>query len=685
MRYYTQVSNKTLQSIQSNEWLETNILGDYASSTLSFKNTRKYHGLLIANLHQPAGRYVLVSCLEDSVITDDSTYELSSREHSDIVYPDGLRNLLSTGITYCPQSIYKLDTLQLSREVMLLERQHTTLVRYTLYGDMQKQHTLKIKPLLAFRNIHQLSYANETLCEKVQTIQNGFSLTPYESLPTLFVQAFDPYIFTYMPTWYYAVEYPIERSRGYPYSEDLFTPGEIQIKLQPYTPIIISFSTTYLDVDENPIILWNNEVLRHQQLNSSTPSVSITLHNAGEQLFAKDSNNYTQVVAGYHWFDSWGRDTCISLPGLSFCANQVALGKDVLITAKKFMHNGMIPNIFGENLETHAFNSIDTSLWYIWTLQQLMLLIPHQENWMYEHCWSAIKSIIEAYRNPTISGCYIDTSGLISVGTPMTQLTWMDASINGIPVTPRNGYPVEINALWYNALAFSGYLAKLYGEPFNTYYQPLSTMREAFQKRFLTKGAYYYLGDVWNNNTLDTSIRPNQLFALSLPFPILEKEYHADILRTVTTLLLTPYGLRTLSPDDPAYQPYCRGSQEERDMAYHQGTVWTWLLGAYGDALIQSAAFPEPALYQLLLLITPLFTNHLEEAGIGFISEIFDGASPHKAGGCIAQAWSIGECSRLLYRIEKEFPTLFTTWSTYLSSYKEAPLYDTTTLTRYLM
>lgn len=684
MRYHTHVSEKTLQSIQKNEWLETNILGDYASSTLSFKNTRKYHGLLIANLNQPHGRHLLVSCLEDAIITNEKTYEISSREHDNIVYPDGLTHLISTGITYCPQCIYALDDIQICREIMLLGYQNTTLVRYTLYGANKKHYTLRIRPLLAFRNIHNLSKANDILCKDVETVYNGFSIKPYESLPTLFVQSFDQHSFIYAPDWYYAIEYPVEKERGYPFIEDLFVPGELHLDLQPYTPIIVSFSTKVLSKTENPIILWNNEVIRHQQINSSTHAITTTLSNAGEQLFTITSKKNTNVVAGYHWFDSWGRDTCISLPGLSFCTNNIELGKSVIKTAINSMRHGMIPNIFGGNEQSHAFNSIDTSLWFIWTLQQLILTVSQQQDWIYENCWNAIKTIIAAYRDPMISGCIIDNSGLIAAGTPTTQLSWMDASINEVPVTPRNGYSVEINALWYNALAFSGYLAKLYGESFDTYYQPLDSMQQAFKERFLTKGIYYYLGDVWNNDQLDTSIRPNQLFAISLPFPILEKEYHADVLRTVTTTLLTPYGLRTLSPTNPAYKGVCKGSQEERDQAYHQGTVWPWLLGAYGDALLQSAAFPELALQQLLFFLTPLFTIHLEEAGIGFISEIFDGDSPHLPRGCIAQAWSIGECIRLLYRSEKEFPAIFETWKNYLASYKEAPLYDTTTLTRYL-
>ena len=353
----------------------------------------------------------------------------------------------------------------------------------------------------------------------------------------------------------------------------------------------------------------------------------------------------------------------IALPGLTFFAGRQALGEQILASMGAAVRDGLIPNVFSAD-GRHAYNSVDASLWYVWAVQMLLQVDPQRMGFVKEHCWPAIKEILRAYAGGQVPFVHADEEGFLDVGDEQTQLTWMDAVVDGRPVTPRHGQPVEISALWYNALAFADHLARRFDEPhWQDSVDQRDRMRAVFVHRHWIKDYRGdYLADVWRDGERDFRVRPNQLFAVSLPFPILEEDNYASVVSRVRQCLLTPCGLRTLAPSANEYCSLYEGGPGERDKAYHQGTVWPWLLGAYGDALLRAAWDEEGAARDLLHTLTPLFGSHLGGAGIGSISEIFDGDPPHLPNGCIAQAWSVAECLRLLNRLEKVAPQAYAQW-----------------------
>lgn len=663
------------------EWLLTNGLGDYASGTVPGCNTRKYHGLLVANLASPPGRHILLSTLEESVLGGGREFFFSCRKHPGVYYPTGHEYLEYVETGEWPLFHYRIGPLAFTRELVLLRSRTMLLVRYTVDClDLEADEdppalTLRVKPLLAFRNAHALTCANMDLQVSTYPVSGpapGFSIRPYNALPPLFMQVEGAYSqFLPGPDWCRNVDYFQEEERGYDFREDLFMPGMFDISLPPGSSILLSAST-----DEEPgslADLWEAETQRRQVLGSKSYSLTGQLRREGSRFLthqpdARDRGEGTPVVvAGYHWFDVWGRDAFIALPGLTFAADRTPKGREILDAATASMRGGLIPNMFGAGDRPGAFNSVDASLWYVWAVQQLLIWSPDSADFVHERCWPAMKKIIDAYRGGVTSDegavlARVDDEGMLHSGDENTQFTWMDAFANGRPVTPRYGCAVELNALWYNALAFSDHLAQLYGERRRRCSTLLRRLRAAFRKRFWVPRGDGYLADVWRDGVQDTAIRPNQIFAVSLPYCPLEPDDWAAVVECVRNNLLTPYGLRTLSPHDRAYREICQGPQTRRDAAYHQGTVWPWLLGAYGEALLKTAWDVDGAADALLDVLTPLFTDHLVDAGLGSISEIFDGNPPHTPGGCIAQAWSVAECYRLLRLLRQAAPAVYAHW-----------------------
>lgn len=667
------------------EWLLTNGLGDYSSGTVPGCNTRKYHGLLVVNLAEPPGRHVLLSTLEESVAGGGREFFFSCRKHPGVYYPAGHEYLEYMETGDWPLFRYRIGPLCITREIVLVRGRSLLLARYTVDLDAQDGEetpplVLRLKPLLAFRNAHDLTRANLDLQVTPFPVGGpspGFCIRPYNALPPLYLQASGaPGAFYPAPDWCRNVDYFMEQERGYPSQEDLFMPGVFEIALTPGASILLSASTEEIPgpLDE----LWAAETERRRDLTQKSSSLLGHLRREAARYLIrqpgpaapknerKPAEEHVAVAAGYHWFDVWGRDSLIALPGLTFAAGRAHKGEAVLAAVGRQMRGGVVPNIFGAGGRPAAFNSVDASLWYVWAVQQMLEWTPDKARFARETCWPVIKAMVTAYRNgvdaegaPLVR---MDEDGLLRTGDAHTQFTWMDAMVDGLPVTPRHGCPVDINALWYNALAFTDYLAQLYDEPAWRCPDQLRRLREAFRARLWCPAGEGYLGDVWRDGALDASIRPNQIFAVSLPYPPLPPDDQPAVVECVRNNLFTPYGLRTLSPRHPAYKGHCEGDPRQRDAAYHQGTVWPWLLGAYGEALLKTAWDVRGAAAGLLDALTPLFSSHLAEAGLGSISEIFDGNPPHAPGGCIAQAWSVAECYRLLRLVERDQPEAYASW-----------------------
>ncbi|MFA6412347.1 MAG: amylo-alpha-1,6-glucosidase, partial [Syntrophales bacterium] len=352
------------------------------------------------------------------------------------------------------------------------------------------------------------------------------------------------------------------------------------------------------------------------------------------------------IIAGYPWFGEWGRDSLISLPGLTFCCGRTREGTDILTHLSRYERQGLLPNVFSEEDKSHAYNTVDAPLWYFWAVQQLLKYTGNNDAIIEKNIWPTLKNILRQFLHGTIFNIYMDDNGLLHAGAEGRSLTWMDACIDNRPVTPRYGYPVEINALWYNAVCFAAELAPRFGDQEFYFQELIPRIRQSFQETFwIEEGGY--LGDVYHDGQLDRSVRPNQIFAVSLPHSPLDADQGRQVVNRVRDELLTPVGLRTLSPRDPQYRGRYEGSSRSRDEAYHQGTVWPWLLGHYGEARLKVAADREETRDALRLYLRAFLHRHFREAGVGCVSEIFDGDSPHRPNGCISQAWSVAELIRL--------------------------------------
>ena len=672
------------------EWLLTNGLGDYASSTILCCNTRKYHGLLTVNT--PYGRHVLLSALEESLVGGGKEFALSTRQHPDTLYPHGHDYLETFRLDHWPRCCYRVGDVRLCREIMLVPGQSRLVVRWSIRGpdpahaqlparmsarmsDQTPPHvpalTLRLRPLLAYRSFHKLTRANTHLRTTTTPLPDGFSISPYQGLPDLYIQCHSDagHTFIPQPDWCYNVEYLEERERGFDYSEDLFMPGTLDV---PLPPLSDGEACVYLTVGtaachDNVLELWQNAQRTRDNEGKNGDGLTGHLARTGGQFCITSPEGRPEVLAGYHWFDAWGRDTLISLPGLTFFAGRTDFGLRVLADMGSHVQDGLIPNMFSPR-GNHAYNSVDAALWYAFALQSCLEADESHLGWLHENAWHALKAVISGYRAGAGKArrldIRVDADGLLHAGNAHSQLTWMDARVDGRPVTPRQGCPVEINALWYNTLAFADQLAARFGEAPLTGHEALRRMRAAFLQRFWVPGGGGYLGDVWRDGRLDASVRPNQIFAVSLPHAILAEDYQPQVVECVRNRLLTPYGLRTLAPDDPHYRGRYDGGTAARDGAYHQGTVWPWLLGHYADALLRTAWDVDGAVMALLDTLTPLYCDHLAQAGLANISEVFDGSPPYKPNGCIAQAWSVAECLRLLQRLQKAAPAVYERWHT---------------------
>jgi predicted glycogen debranching enzyme len=627
----------------SKEFVRSNRAGSYSSTTLIYCNTRKYHGLLISpvkNLDED--RHVLLSSFDETIIERENEFNLGIHKYQgDIYSPRGhkyIRDFLADPI---PTLIYSVGGVVITKECLLVEKQEQLLIKYTV-NESDGPIRLRFRPFLAFRNMHTLSKANMYANTRVKFIPNGVKSKLYEGYPFLSMQFSCKVEFIPAPDWYYGIEYNKELRRGYDYKEDLFVPGYFEMGAKKGDVIIFSASTD----EAKPEQLKRKFSL---ELGKRIPRDSFKncLINAAQQFIVKKDKK-TEIIAGFPWFGSWGRDTFISLPGLTLSIGDVETCKEVLDTEVTKLKNGLFPNMDSD--VNPAFNSVDAPLWFFWALQQYTKTVKSYAA-VWRNYGKAMKSILHEFRHGTAFGIIMNENGLIYAGQAGKALTWMDAVVNGKPVTPRMGYAVEINALWYNAILFSLDLAKrTKDEDFIKEWEPLPALiRESFLNMFWDpkKG---YLADVVDANMKDWSVRPNQVIAASLEYSPIDNEIKKAVLAVVERDLLTPRGLRTLSPKNENYKGIYKGTQEQRDLAYHQGTVWPWLLEHFCEGYMN--LHKESGLSFLENLING-FEPVMMELGIGTIPEIFDGDPPHRARGAISQAWSVAALLRIIQRYEK--------------------------------
>jgi len=636
------------------EWLETNGIGGYASSTLHNCNTRKYHGLLVAGLDHPAGRFTLLSKFEDTLLTGRSEFPLSCNRYPGVIHPDGHLNLSEFKLAEGPVFLYTAGDIRLRKRILMVQGENSVLVRYDL-EQSSRQIRLRLNPLLAFRRHHELKRKDSYVRFATTPVFRGFSIQPYEGLPRLFIQATLAPKFKSAPDWYRNFEYSLESERGYDFHEDCFSPGLLEFTLQPGGSVIICASLSeQRDLEET----WENELsLRQANARTAdavawhyadTPAETVlpALIRSGRHFPIRTPGaGRATIIAGYPWFDDWGRDILISLPGLTFHSGRTELGAEILKAVALHERNGLIPNCFAADPSQHAYNSVDASLLYFWAIQQF-LEFTGDTTTVRTHLWPVLKRILVKFMEGTLFDTGMTPEGLLHAGNSHTQLTWMDATSHGEPVTPRHGLAVDLNALWYNAICFTGQLARDFGEPAPFPVGLEQRVRDAFVRVFWMESEGC-LADTFADGILNRSIRPNQILAVSLPFSPLSVDQQKMVVEIVRRDLFTPFGLRTLSPRDPAYCGRYEGDQPTRDAQYHQGTVWPWLLGPYGEALLKVSDDPKGQAIALAGELQPLLNYCLTGPGLMNVPEIFDGDQPHRPNGCPAQAWSSAELIRL--------------------------------------
>jgi glycogen debranching enzyme len=601
------------------EWLETNGTGAFAMGTVAGVNTRRYHALLVASLKPPARRYVLLSRVEEEAVVGDLVITLACCQYPGTLVNDGNDRLEEFRTDPCATWSYDLGGVKMERQVYLIPARQAVVVRYRADVPL----TLRLRPFLAYRDYHSLTHANDSLDQRAETSPGIVRFAPYASLPALELRSAGE--FRSDPHWYYNIEYLAELDRGLDFREDLFTPGVLTLQLAAgqWTPVCASIDgTKAVNPSPNPPPKQDAFIVRR-------------------------ADGKPTIIAGYPWFTDWGRDTMISLPGLLIAPGCLDVAREIIQGFLQFRNQGIIPNRFPDSGERPEYNTVDATLWMFQAVR-IWLEAGGDRAFLRDVFYPAAKEIIDWHRRGTWYNIRVDpVDHLLAAGSHNTQLTWMDAKAGDWVVTPRHGKPVEVNALWHAALSLMTQWAESLGDPDAANYRiEADRVRESFRASFWNPGRGC-LYDVLAPEGPVAKLRPNQIFAVSLPFGLLDGDQQQAVVRMVERELLTPVGLRTLERGDPDYKPRYQGSPVERDGAYHQGTVWPWLLGPFIDAYLAAFGKTDTNLAYCRDLVVKLEAEAARSGCVGFIAEIYDAEEPRFPRGCPAQAWSMAEIARV--------------------------------------
>jgi len=636
------------------EWLETNGLGGFASSTIVGLNTRRYHGLLVAATKPPVGRVVMLSKLEETLSIESQHFDLSANRYPGVVHPQGFRYLKQFRLDPFPVFTYEIEGIEIEKIVFMIHGENSTVVQYELkknnHPERIKNLRLELRPLIAFRDYHSTTHENSAINSALEQRSGLATITPYRGLPSLHF-AHNAVELQKTGDWYRNLEYDAERERGLDFSEDLFNPCVLRFDLRLRRQASVIASTEQRDAAQ-VTDYQQAEITRRRDVAASLPLVSGMDHDAFAQDLADVADQYIvsrgdqkTVIAGYHWFSDWGRDTMIALPGLTLPTGKYEVARSILRTFAQHVNQGMLPNRFPDAGETPEYNTVDATLWFF-EAARAYLAYTSDLDFVRNELYPVFADIISWHIRGTRYGIKVDGSGLLSSGEQGGHHTWMDAKVGDWVVTPRRGKPVEIQALWYNALCIMADMANRFGdEPGQKRYRNMATVASWSFNRLFWNESTGCLYDVTNGAPPDPSIRPNQIFVVSLTHSMLSPERARKVVEKVQEHLLTPYGLRSLASTDPQYRGRYTGGPWERDGAYHQGTVWPWLMGPFITAYIKVNGSSDAARRQAGEWLTPL-RYHLADGGLGHISEIFDGDEPQRPVGCVAQAWSVAEVLR---------------------------------------
>lgn len=629
------------------EWLETNGCGGFASGTVAGANTRRYHGLLVVASPPEYHRYVLVNHLEEWLHVDGCTFSISTNLYPGVTHPQGYSHCTSFSSAPWPTWTFRFKGRTVSREIFCVRDHNTVVVRWRLPNPTTDVIKLQVRPMLTGRDYHALHHENEALYPKATVAEQWVTWQPYQSLPAVHCRHTGRY--RHAPDWYRYVQFPLERERGLDFQEDWWSPGEMIFQLKSDEEQVLVLSSEVVGGIETGELIRAEGAgrVRHRKITTHHDRFAEALRQASGTFFVRQGSRQT-VIAGYPWFTDWGRDTFISLPGLFLVTGQYEVAWHIIQSFIPFVSKGMVPNRFPDLGKSPEYNAIDASLWFIHAVDRYLAYSKDTKR-VREVVWPAIRQILDGYRDGTRYDIKMDVDGLISGGIPGIQLTWMDAKVGDCVVTPRRGKPVEVQALWIRALQVGGCLAEQFGE--RDYAAGCRKDRTravtSFRTRFWYKDGRYLYDTIDGPGGEDTSIRPNQVYAISLCDDLLTNAQAMQTLRIVKEQLLTPVGLRTLSPQDNRYRPRYEGGPGERASAYHQGTVWPFLLGAFVTAWVNTFGRTSTVKREARSFLNGIEVS-LGETCLGQISEIFDGDYPHAPRGCPAQAWSLAEPLRAM-------------------------------------
>jgi len=626
------------------EWLETDGLGGFASGTVDGIRTRRYHALLLSAQNPPSGRKVLVNGMEAWLESPAGLHFLSSQRYADgTIHPWGYLLLSSFTLEPWPTWTFRIgESLWIRQELAMVHGEPAVVLRWTVEGHLPPDCRLKVRLLCSGRDFHSLHHENPAFNFLPERLPQGWSWQFYPGLSSLNAVANAAY--RHDPCWYRNFSYTEERDRGLDHLEDLASPGILEFDLdRPACLVLSSLSNSETGRQEAESLAqdcFQREAIRRRAFASP-------LHRAADAYVAERGRGKT-IIAGYPWFGDWGRDTFIALRGLCLAAGRLQEAHDILIEWADAVSEGMLPNRFPDSGEQPEYNSVDASLWYIIAVEDFLDRCSRARREdlarSEEKFRGAVEAILQGYSQGTRHGIRLDDCGLLASGEPGVQLTWMDAKVGDWVVTPRTGKPVEVQALWLNALA----IASRWDSRWKTLFD---FGLRSFQARFWNEsrqGLFDVIDCFHHRGTVDVSLRPNQIFAVGgLPRVLLPPSQARAVVETVEKHLWTSMGLRSLAPEEMNYVPRYEGGVLQRDGSYHQGTVWPWLAGPFIEAWVRvHGGTPEAKAKAADKFLRPLL-DHLDQAGLGHISEIADADPPHLPRGCPFQAWSLGEIIRI--------------------------------------
>jgi predicted glycogen debranching enzyme len=652
------------------EWLLTNGLGGFASSTVLGLNTRKYHGLLIAALSPPGERRVCLEKLDEEIVIGNNIFPLGANEFQGEIFPRGYLFLKEFILNPFPKYVYHVKNVDVEKTIFLLHENNVAVVLYKISNKNSSDVKIRIYPLINCRHFHSVTDRWKNPPSFFQKRGDDIAELHVQALKLVLAMKATEGKYFANERWIEGIFYREEALRGESCVDDLFQPGYFEMnvkagKMEKFAVSVAAYrnAENALKVLDKTLTVYDVEAALEKEFERQKnflakfygehPKISAAewlswIVLATDSFIVKGIGAQQKfVIAGYPWFEAWGRDTFISLPGLVLVTGRFEDAREAFLTFKQHMKDGLIPNFIPDQPNQPSYNAVDATLWYLNAVLQY-LKYTGDFKFVKEHLWDELRTVVESYIKGTAFNIHVDSDCLVCHGP---QLTWMDAVVDGKPVTARAGKAVEVQALWYNALKIMDLLARRFGEKSDG--EKYSVLAEGVKKAFVEKFWNSEMGCLFDvvsgESEKDTCVRPNQIIAVSLDFTILDDVKRERVVDIIHRELLTPYGLRTLSKNDPKYVGVYEGDRRKRDIAYHNGTVWAWLLGPFTTAYLKAKGHAEYRReYAFKNFLLPLFTEQLFRAGLGTISEIFDGDSPHSPRGCIAQAWSVAEPFRAL-------------------------------------